>query len=112
MAADKKGGEESQEIIYQLEFHPQFQNDLQDAFDYYEEKQAGLGEEFMLAIEESLGWIESNPLFFQKIYKNKRKVNTQKFPYGIIYFVKGEAVYITIAIHLHRNPSIWKSRRF
>ena len=112
MATDKGGLEKKKKIKYTVIFHPKFKNDLQKAYDYYEEKRVNLGEDFLLSIEEALAWIEEHPLSFQKIYGNKRKVNTRRFPYGIIYFVKGTIIYVTIAIPLYRNPAIWKKRSF
>jgi hypothetical protein len=112
MEADKGRAQEEKKIVYKVLFHPLFKDDLQNAYDYYESKQRGLGENFLAVVEEALALIQTKPLLFQKIFGHKRKANTRKFPYGIFYSVKKSTVSVFSAFHLHRSPDVWRRRKF
>jgi hypothetical protein len=98
-------------MSHTIVFGSKIEADLIESFDYYEEQVDGLGYEFLLSVEAALYEIERNPLLFQKIYKNKRKANLKRFPFGVFYIVSKETVLILAVIHLTRDPQIWKTRR-
>ncbi len=98
-------------MIYRIAFGSKVEADLMESYDYYEQQLNGLGAEFLLSVEAVLYQIERSPLHFQKVYKNKRKVNLKRFPFGIFYVVSKETVLILAIIHLTRDPKTWKSRK-
>ena len=59
--------------------------ELDDAFEYYESVQSGLGFRFLTEVELSNSRIQQFPLSYEKIGKYSRRCLVQKFPYGIIY---------------------------
>jgi len=101
----------SGESNYSLDFLPEVDGDTEDAFDWYESQRAGLGDEFLLAIEECLNKIQQNPFAFQKIFKEIRRALSRKFPFGVFFIVKDDMITITAIVHLARHPKSWKKRR-
>lgn len=68
--------------------------DLQAAFNRYEDKVEGLGEEFVLTIDGSLAAIGQFPEIARLDHKTIRRLLVSRFPYGIFYAVRrnhGEA---------------------
>ena len=98
-------------MTYRIAFGSKVEADLTESYDYYEQQSNGLGAEFLISVEAALYQIERNPLHFQKVYKNKRKANLKRFPFGIFYIVSKETVLILAVIHLTRDPKTWKSRK-
>ncbi|MBS1622672.1 MAG: type II toxin-antitoxin system RelE/ParE family toxin [Bacteroidetes bacterium] len=96
---------------YDLIFGSKVEKDLAESFDYYEEQSVGLGADFLLAVDAALSQIQREPLIFQKIYKQKRKVNLKRFPFGVFYVVVKHQVIILAVIHLMRDPKEWKKRK-
>lgn len=80
--------------------------DIQEAIDYYESKQSGLGEYFYQVIDEHLDTLSKNP-FFEIRYKDYRGLPIKKFPFIIFYFIdeKVKTVYIMSVFNTSLNPS-------
>jgi hypothetical protein len=52
----------------------------------------------------------AEPERWRKIRDDNRKLNFHRFPYAIIYEVRGNTLYIKAVMHLHRRPFYWKKR--
>jgi hypothetical protein len=85
--------------------------DAADAFNWYNDKLEGLGDDFLLALDAKINAIRHNPFHFQIVYKNVRRAFTSRFPYGLFYIIEEQTVYILAIQHTSRNPKIWKSRK-
>ena len=75
-------------MSYHLIFTTETQEDLREAFLWYEEKRVGLGIDFMLSIEATLKSIERNPLTFSLAptnIPNIRRAVVFKFSFLILY---------------------------
>lgn len=86
--------------------------ELDDAFDYYESQQEGLGFRFQSEVTRALSRVVGHPMSYQKIGKYACRCLVHKFPYGVIYQYKenrSEIIVVAIA-HLHRKPDYWFSR--
>lgn len=81
---------------------------ITEAYTWYENKQANLGNDFLLSIEGSLKTIEKDPEAFQLKYKNIRAIYTKHFPYGVFYFINKKDIIVIAIFHLSRNPKLWK----
>lgn len=81
---------------------------IEETYNWYENKQANLGTDFLLSIEDSLLKIEKDPEAFQLKYKNIRAIYTKHFPYGVFYFINKNDIIVIAVFHLSRNPKLWK----
>ncbi len=97
-------------MTYHLLIRPEAESDLAAAYRWYENKDAGLGEEFLRAVEASLLGIQKNPQTHQKIYKEIRRALTKRFPYGIFYLIDSDTVSVIGVLHARRNPAVIKAR--
>jgi plasmid stabilization system protein ParE len=84
-------------------FDPKAKKDLQTAYDYYEAQQVGLGEDFLIEIDESLGLLLSYPFAFPNKYKNLREYAVPRFPFLIYYEVTDTQLRILSIFHTSRN---------
>lgn len=93
-------------MIFNIVIEPRALVDIQDAIDYYESKQSGLGEYFYQVIDEHLDTLSKNP-FFEIRYKDYRGLPTKKFPFIIFYFIdeKVKTVYVMSVFNTSLNPS-------
>ena len=62
-----------------LSFACETEDDLIEAFDWYEEQRSGLEEEFLNCVEASLQKIRRNPNAYPKVYKQYRRSLVRRF---------------------------------
>lgn len=94
------------EASYALKVHEFAFRDFQDAFEWYESKKVGLGQQFVGAIESKLQQIAVHPEYFTKIHKKFRQANVDGFPYVIVFefYPKRKLVHIASFFHVKRSP--------
>jgi hypothetical protein len=90
--------------------HPEANQELEAAALWYEQRQPGLGEDFLAEFERTLKRILARPQRWRKIRGENRKLNFHRFPFAIVYSVVGDQLYITAVMHLHRRPFYWAAR--
>jgi len=84
--------------------------DINDAYKWYESQRKGLGEDFLLCIEEALSRISRHPSIYSFVYIKVRRILIHRYPFGI-FFIEGEySVSVLAVLHAHRNPKSWKGR--
>ncbi|MES9821941.1 MAG: type II toxin-antitoxin system RelE/ParE family toxin [Candidatus Thiodiazotropha sp.] len=97
-------------MSYTLTIRKEAEFDIDEQFDYYEEKREGLGHDLLLCIEEALDKLQRNPLVYRKIHKELRRIPIRRFPYRIFYFVKNNNVIVTALFHARKDPTSWNGR--
>jgi len=83
---------------------------MAEAFDWYEERLAGLGFEFLEQVALVQQQVEQNPLRHAVIYRNVRRALVRKFPYKVFYFIEENRVHLIGVVHVKRHPGFWQKR--
>ncbi|MGA2231844.1 MAG: type II toxin-antitoxin system RelE/ParE family toxin [Tepidisphaeraceae bacterium] len=84
--------------------------EMLEAAQFYEFQVAGLGRQFLDAIERATADIEQYPRRWPAITRQVRRRLVGRFPYGVLYgIVRGKVIVIAI-MHLHRHPRYWTKR--
>jgi plasmid stabilization system protein ParE len=94
-----------------VQIEPEAIQDIQDAIDWYEHQQKGLGEKFYHYLDNVLESLGTNP-YYQVRYSNIRCLPLQKYPF-MIHFTIDEAnafVIIRAIFNTSIDPIKWKSR--
>ena len=86
------------------------QAEFENGVDYYNQESPGLGYEFADEVLKTIARITSNPSAWQPLSKRTRRCLTHRFPYGVIYQIRADALMIVAVMHLHRHPDSWKNR--
>jgi plasmid stabilization system protein ParE len=89
---------------------PEAEVDIKDAYDWYEAQRKGLGESFLLCIEEAVSRVSRNPEIYSIIYKEVRRVLIHRFPFGVFFIEGTESISVLAVLHARRNPKAWKGR--
>ena len=92
-------------------FHPEAEAELNDAVDYYNGCQDGLGLEFAKEVDRTIQNIRYFPHAWSPLSKNTRRCLTKRFPYGVIYQTKNDEIIIIAVMQLNKKPGYWKKRK-
>ena len=84
--------------------------ELTEAIDYYDSQEPGLGAQFAEEVKRTLERILQYPEAWAPLSKRTRRCRTNRFPYGIIYQMKGDVLLVVALMHLHREPTTWRGR--
>ena len=88
----------------------QAQLEVQEAFQYYQEKSEGLGFEFMRSLDAALQSVKRNPFAYQKIYSETRRVLLRKFPYALFYIAEENRIIVVACFNQKRSEIDWLRR--
>ena len=91
-------------------FHPAAEKELNDAIDYYNERQNGLGLEFAKEVYSVIQNVVSFPQAWPLLSEHTRRCLTNRFPYGIIYQATSDEIFVIAIMQLNRKPGYWKKR--
>lgn len=97
-------------MLYKVRIRPEVEDDLKEAYSYFEHCRAGLGTEFMLCIEDTLLKISTHPKQYPIAHKKLHRALINKFPYGIFYTIQQNMVVIFAVMHCARDPLKWMLR--
>jgi plasmid stabilization system protein ParE len=95
---------------YPLIVGPEAEAELTMARDWYEERRAGLGREFLHAVGDAFDRIQQNPLGYAPTYKHVRQLLIRRFPYVVCYTFDGNSINVMAVLHGHRDPNEWERR--
>jgi len=94
-----------------IEFLDEAQFELDDAIEYYNNEQEGLGDRFLQEVLKTIERIAQYPNAWHPLSKNTRRCQTRRFPYGLIYTNLENSILIISVSNLHREPSHWQDRK-
>jgi len=85
-------------------------DEIDDAHDWYEQRRAGLGSDFLDNVQDTLAQIVANPARFGFAEADIREAPLTRFPYAVYYRVLPDRIRVLAVYHTSRNPSGWRSR--
>jgi plasmid stabilization system protein ParE len=93
-----------------LVFQAGVRDEIDEAYAWYEDQRAGLGEEFLAEVQRVLDRIERNPEIHAPIYQAVRHGRVKRFPYAVYYRVEPDRIVVIAVHHSKRDPRSWQSR--
>jgi hypothetical protein len=97
-------------VLKTFHFHPAARQELDDAVSYYDSVQPGLGLEFLEEAYATIQRVLDYPEAWATLSTNTRRCLMNRFPYGVIYQKRADAVLVVAITHLSRKPGYWKGR--
>ena len=91
-------------------YHPEAMEEYCQAAQYYAEIHRELGEAFSMEVEAAVDRALAQPQAWQGLGSGFRRCNLRRFPYGVVYKVKDEDLFVYAVMHLSRRPSYWRQR--
>lgn len=86
------------------------QEEFDDAFDWYEKQQKGLGVQFADRVRETFTQISARPEIHPTVLRDVRRALVRRFPYSVIYRLRNDCVIVLGVFHHRRDPRRWQGR--
>jgi len=83
------------------------QEDIRKTIQYYEAEVEGLGKDFWEIVEQSAEKLLAFPLSSQYFREPYRRFLIRRFPYGIVYRIDNNRIFIAVVMLLKRAPYFW-----
>lgn len=91
-------------------FHPDAEVELNEAIEWYEAREPGLGLDFATQVHAAIQRALSFPSAWQEMSNDIRRALVHRFPYGVLYVAEPGHLLIVAVMHLHRKPGYWRQR--
>ena len=92
------------------EFLAPAQAELDEAFDFYQGRRPGLGDDLTADFERTVAEILQNPSIGRRLAGNVRRWPFHDFPYALIYQIRPDFILIVAVAHFRRKPYYWRKR--
>ena len=89
-------------------FHPEAEKEFNEAIDYYEDIEPGLGYDFALEVYSAIKRSVDFPKAWVVLDGDVRRSLVRRFPFGILYSEEKGGIFILAVMNLHREPGYWK----
>jgi len=93
-----------------LIIEPAAEEDMLIGYQWYEERQFGLGTKFLEALETLFDQILENPRLYLESIPGVRRSVTKTFPYLVFYVLERNTVHILAIIHAAQDPEYIEER--
>lgn len=91
--------------MYQLIIMKRALKMAQQAFEWYENEQNGLGEVFIDALNATYMKILNRSESFSAVEQYYRQIKMQRFPYVVLYEIEKKKIVVYAVFHTSRNPT-------
>lgn len=97
---------------FRVLYHPDVYEDMKEAMDWYEEKQAGLGNKFLASARTQINSLRNSALQYSIRYDDVRCMPMKKFPYMVHFRVNilEKSVKVEAVFNTWMNPANWTVR--
>ncbi|MFL5382914.1 MAG: type II toxin-antitoxin system RelE/ParE family toxin [Longimicrobiaceae bacterium] len=95
---------------YHIVIQPIAKAEVAEAAQWYESQERGLGREFLRAFRAGTAVLRRNPLQYQTVDEETRRLLLRRFPYSVFYEVHGSTVVVLACVHQARDPALWQQR--
>jgi toxin ParE1/3/4 len=97
---------------YDIDIEPEALDDIQNAVDYYDSKQMGLGKRFYNTVDKNMSFLKRNYHAFTVRYDDIRCMPVDKFPYMIHYRIleNQETVSVKALFGMSESTEKWDKR--
>lgn len=98
-----------------VSFAPDARSELEDAVEWYERREVGLGLEFLEAVTELAHriarWPQTGAIVpYVRRRQTARRFPVRRFPYYLVWIVAGDDILIVAVAHNRRRPGYWIER--
>lgn len=92
-------------MSYSLRVEADAEQEITEIGNWYQQKQRGLGVDFVTKLGDALELIRRRPFSFPEVEPETRRVIMKKYPYSVYFTVIGKRISVFRVRHTARDPS-------
>jgi plasmid stabilization system protein ParE len=85
--------------------------EMDAAFAWYEQRQAGLGTDFLRACDAAFSAVARVPDAYREVRPQVRRALLRRFPYMVFFRADDERVVVLAVVHVRQSPDVWPFAR-
>src|SRR5437867_7580497 len=93
-----------------LRRHPLVRADISDAVNWYDDQQPGLGLDFVQDFLQCYRCLARDAQLYAVRFDDVRRLNLNRFPYGLFYVIRGLEVWLLAVLHASRDTATDSAR--
>jgi plasmid stabilization system protein ParE len=97
-------------MAVELVLAPEAESDIAEAYDWYEDRRVGLGEEFLSSVDACLEGTRRWPDMYPVVHEHFRRALIRRFPYAVFYEKSESIVTVYAVFHTSRDPEKLRRR--
>ena len=91
-------------------FHVEAESEVVQALEWYAERSALAARAFVHELSHVVRLAVRSPQAWPKTFGNARRVVFPRFPFDLVFRLRGETIEIVAVAHQRRRPSYWAAR--
>jgi toxin ParE1/3/4 len=95
---------------FAVDFHPLTADEAEAAERWYRERNEVASVRFQRELDRSVDLISERPKTGSPYLGDTRRVLLRRFPFFVVYRVRGDSVQIVAVAHARRRPGYWRAR--
>jgi toxin ParE1/3/4 len=97
-------------MVGELITTPEAEQDITEAYAWYESRQIGLGEEFLNCVDACIERLRRSPEMYPIVHESYRRSLVRRFPYSVFFEYEEGLVTVYSIFHMSRSPGKWRQR--
>ena len=97
-------------MIEYVVYTEEAKHDVVSHYHWYEDREPGLGEDFLRCVEACVLGIQRNPRLYPIVVDEFRRALVRRFPFEIFYEPTEDSIVIYSVFHSSQDPQKWRAR--
>ena len=85
-------------------------SEARSAAEWYDEREWGVGDRFLSALQQTLDSIAILPESFEPARRRYRRATVPEFPYSVYFCELDDEIVVHCVVHNARHPDVWLKR--
>ena len=91
-------------------FHPAAAQEANSAYDWYAARDLSAANAFREELRHAVDAVANSPLTWPRHGRHARRYVFPRFPFSLVYRMRGDEIEIIAVAHGRRRPGYWRSR--
>jgi len=93
-----------------IRFHPAAAQEAESAYDWYAARNPSAAHGFREELRHAVDAVADNPRTWPRQGSRVRRYVLPRFPFTLVYLLRGDEVEVIAVAHARRRPGYWRSR--